>query len=265
MPNSIDFKPQKNVNVLTLPFPKGRVIAVGDIHGCMTELEELLNKLRITPEDTAIFLGDLVDRGDGSEDVVQTVKELHKNLNVFSVLGNHDSKCTRYHYHQLRAKEEPKYKVPMRCPGVYNELSESSLEFLNSLPHAVFIDNKGTEEPYPIVCVHAGLAPSLFNQPASAFIRNRYFTRNVKDNKLTPVKSVEIDSVWFVPEGSYPWHFYFDGKWTVLYGHSVSYQPLVVNNTIGIDGGCCFGGCLRAWVKEPGKSSYFVDIPSKQR
>jgi len=269
MPNSIDFKPQKNVNVLTLPFPRGRVIAIGDVHGCIVELEELLVKLDPGKDDLVVFLGDLVDRGDDSEAVVQRVKYIAALGMTHCVLGNHDEKCIRYHYHQLKTKEDPKYKAPMRCPGVYNELSESSLEFLNSMPHAIFIDNKDTdkdiEDPYPIICVHAGLAPSLFNQPMNAFIRNRYFTRNVKDNKLTPVKGVEIDDVWFVPEGSYPWHHFWDGRWTVVYGHSVNYAPLVENNTISCDGGCCFGGVLRAWVKEPGKSSYFVDIPSKQR
>jgi diadenosine tetraphosphatase ApaH/serine/threonine PP2A family protein phosphatase len=262
MPSSIDFKPQKNVNVLTLPFPRGRVIAIGDVHGCIVELEELLVKLDPGKDDLVVFLGDLVDRGDDSEAVVQRVKYITALGMTHCVLGNHDEKCIRYHYHQLKAKEDPKYKVPMRCPGVYNELSESSLEFLNSLPHAVFIPKEGTEEPYSICFVHAGLAPSLFNQPASAFIRNRYFTRNVKDNKLTPVKSVEIDNIWYVPEGSYPWHHYFKGDWTVLFGHSVNWSPIVENNCIGIDGGCVFGGCLRAWVKPPGGSSYFVEVAS---
>ena len=264
--NSIDFKPQKNVRVLNLPFPKGRVIAVGDVHGCFEELQELLVKLDPGKDDLVVFLGDLVDRGDSSEDVVQLVKKMSNTLNTHCVLGNHDEKCVRYHYHVLKNREDSKYKNPMRCPGAYNELSESSIEFLAKAPHAIFMNNKDTEEPYSLCFVHAGLSPALFNQPASAFIRNRHFTRNVKNNKIVPVKSVEIDDVWFVPEGSHPWHHFFNGQFTVVYGHSVYYSPEIINNTIGIDGGCCFGGgCLRAWVKEPGKSSYFVEVPSKMK
>ena len=256
---------KKTVKVLNLVFPKGRVITIGDVHGCFDELNELITKLEPTQDDLIVFLGDLVERGPASEDVVQLVKKMSNTLNTHCVLGNHCEKQIRYRYHVLKNKEDPKYKVPMRCPPAYNELSESSLEFLQGLPHAVFIDNKGTEETFPIVCVHAGLAPSLFNQEANAFIRNRYFTRNVKDNKITPVKSIEIEDIWYVPEGSYPWYHYFDARWTVCYGHSVYWHPEVVNNTVSCDGGCCFGGCLRAWVKEPGKSSYFVEIPSKMK
>ena len=262
--NSIDFKPQKNVRVLNLPFPKGRVISIGDVHGCLEELEQLLVKLEITMEDCVVLLGDLVDRGPDSEGVVQLVKTMSQVGDVHCVLGNHDEKCVRYHYHVLKNKEDSKYKNPMRCPGAYNELSEPSIEFLAKAPHAIFMDNKDTKEPYSLCFVHAGLSPALFNQPASAFIRNRHFTRNVKNNKIVPVKSVEINDVWFVPEGSHPWHHFFNGQFTVVYGHSVYYSPEIINNTIGIDGGCCFGGgCLRAWVKPPVGSSCFVEVASR--
>src|ERR1035437_6564820 len=158
------FKPKKNVEVLRLPFPKGRAISVGDAHGCLAELEELIGKLAITQDDTVVFLGDLVDRGPNSEGVVQLVKSLSESFSVYCVASNHDEKAIRYHYHQLKAKEDPKYKVPMRCPSSYLELSESSLEFLAKMPHAVFMDNEGAEEKFPLCFVHAGLSPAKFHQ-----------------------------------------------------------------------------------------------------
>jgi hypothetical protein len=268
MQSSLQFKPRKDLDVYNLSYPKGKVIAIGDVHGCKEELNELIGKLDLYPgdtEDLVVFLGDLVDRGPYSEEVVQTVRTLSDSSNTYCVVSNHDEKVARYHYHHLKGLEDPNYKTPMRPPKSYPELSESSLAFLNRCPHAVFVSNEGTAEPYPLCFVHAGLSPALFKQPPAAFVRNRYFTKNVKENKLTPVKSVEIDDIWYVPEGSHPWYHYWDGRWTVLFGHSVYWSPLIENNCIGIDGGCCFGGVLRAWVKEPGKSSYFVDVPSKKR
>jgi hypothetical protein len=153
--------------------------------------------------------------------------------------------------------------VPMRVVPSWLNLTRSSLGFLNSCPHAIFMPNEGTKESYPLCFVHAGLSPSLFNQEANAFIRNRFFIKNIKDNRLTPVKSIEIDGVWHVPEGSYPWHYYWDGRWTVLYGHSVCFEPEIINNTVSCDGGCCFGGTLRAWVKPMGSNSFFVEVPSR--
>ena len=257
------FKPPKRVKVLDLPFPTGRLIAVGDVHGCLIELITLIEEINPNDNDTIVFLGDTIDRGPDSEGVVQYIKGLADQYDVYNVMGNHDEKVVRYHFHQLKLKEDSNYKVPMRVPHSYFNLSESSLEFLASCPYTVFIDNKDTNEKYPICFVHAGLSPSLFKQDPKAFIRNRYFTKNVKDNRLTPVKSIEIDDVWYVPEGSFPWYHFWDGKWTVIYGHAVNWHPLVENNTIGIDAGCCFGGNLRAWIKN-GENSYFIDVPSRQ-
>ena len=272
MPDISLFKPPKELKILRITIPNSRIIAIGDVHGCIEELKELIDKLSLkfdaTRDDsTIVFLGDLVDRGPDSEGVVQYIKNLSLYYKVYLIASNHDEKVLRYHHHQLKAKEDPKYKVPMRCPGSYNELSESSLEYLAQAQHVVYMSNEGftgsNPEPYPICFVHAGIGPGVFNQPPNAFVRNRYFTKNVKDHKLTPVKSIEIDGNWYIPEGSNPWHYFWDGRWTIVYGHSVNYAPLIINNTINIDGGCCFGGYLRAWVKEENKQ-FFVDVKAKQ-
>jgi len=263
MPHTQLFQPAKTVQVLKLPFPTGRIVAIGDVHGCLEELKELWSKINPTIQDTVVFLGDLVDRGPDSEGVIRFIHNLTPELNIYNVASNHDERPIRYHYHQLKAKENPKYKVPMKLPESYLQLSESSLEFLAQAPHAVFFSKEGTVEPYDVVCVHAGISPSLFNQDPKQFIRNRYFIRNEKTNRLTPVKSIEIDGIWHVPELSYPWYDFWDGHWTVVFGHSVHETPFVKNNCIGIDGGCSFGGVLRAWVKPCRGDSYFVEVKPK--
>lgn len=253
------FKPKKHVHVEHMSEPKGRLIAIGDVHGCVDELVSLVTTLKVAADDLVVLLGDLVDRGPDPESVVQYVKE-----NGFTtVLGNHDSKVTRYHYHVLLSRQNPSYKIPMKAPQSYFGLSESSLKLLANAPHAIFIPKLEKYE-FPIALVHAGLSPAGFHQDPQAFIRNRYFIKNHATNTLTPVKSVQIDGIWHVPENSYPWTYFWDGRWTVVYGHNVHWDPEVVNNTIGIDAGCCFGGALRAWVLENG-SSFFVDIPAKNR
>jgi hypothetical protein len=255
------FKPRKQVQVDTLPEPKGRLIAIGDIHGCINEYKELVSKLQVTQEDLVVLLGDLIDRGPDSEGVIQyTLRKIDYGYNFRMVLGNHDSKSVRYHHHVLAKQADPTYKIPMRIPGGYLELSYDSLEFLASAPHAIFIP-KPENYVFPVALVHAGLSPSGFRQDPQAFIRNRYFTKNHATNSLTPVKSIQIDGIWHVPENSYPWTYFWDGRWTVVYGHSVYSAPEVVNNTIGIDGGCCFGGDPCAWVLDKG-SSFFVEVPA---
>jgi len=68
-----------------------RIIVVGDLHGYVSPLEELLEKISIQKEDLVLFMGDYIDRGPHSKQVVQKMVEL-KNIhkNVLFLKGNHE-------------------------------------------------------------------------------------------------------------------------------------------------------------------------------
>jgi hypothetical protein len=74
---------------------KGRLIAIGDVHGCADELEEMLDKIAPTVDDTLIFLGDLVNRGPATARVLERVRNL---ANARSLLGNHELRLLRYRH-----------------------------------------------------------------------------------------------------------------------------------------------------------------------
>lgn len=67
-----------------------RVIAIGDIHGCLAALDTLLEAIQIQSDDQLIFLGDYVDRGPDSCGVIDRVLELERHCQVVPVLGNHE-------------------------------------------------------------------------------------------------------------------------------------------------------------------------------
>lgn len=69
---------------------KDHIFAIGDVHGCDTELRLLLNRLPLDANSTIIFLGDLIDRGPNSKGVVDTVIELSQSLKVLCLRGNHE-------------------------------------------------------------------------------------------------------------------------------------------------------------------------------
>jgi serine/threonine protein phosphatase 1 len=68
----------------------GRTLAIGDIHGCDTALETLLAAVSIVPEDTVVVLGDVVDRGPGSRQVVERLLALAGECRLVFILGNHE-------------------------------------------------------------------------------------------------------------------------------------------------------------------------------
>lgn len=70
---------------------KQSVFAVGDIHGCAAELRALLSILPIDASSTVVFLGDYIDRGPSSKEVVDVILELKRRCRVVTLMGNHES------------------------------------------------------------------------------------------------------------------------------------------------------------------------------
>jgi serine/threonine protein phosphatase 1 len=67
-----------------------RIIAIGDIHGCSTALESLLNAVGPKDGDLFVPLGDYVDRGPNSKRVIEMLIELSKSHHVEPIFGNHE-------------------------------------------------------------------------------------------------------------------------------------------------------------------------------
>lgn len=69
---------------------EGRLLAIGDIHGCVRPLEALLDTLQLTPLDTLVALGDFVNRGPASRQVLDTLIALQAQTRLVPILGNHE-------------------------------------------------------------------------------------------------------------------------------------------------------------------------------
>jgi serine/threonine protein phosphatase 1 len=67
-----------------------RVIAIGDIHGCAAALRRLLEVIQPVPDDVLITLGDCVDRGPDSHDVIVELLALRERCRLVPLLGNHE-------------------------------------------------------------------------------------------------------------------------------------------------------------------------------
>lgn len=70
--------------------PAGRLIAIGDVHGCVHALDAVLEAILPRRQDTLVFLGDLVDQGRDTREVLERIRVLPASCNVVLIEGNHE-------------------------------------------------------------------------------------------------------------------------------------------------------------------------------
>jgi hypothetical protein len=81
-----------------------KVITIGDVHGCIDELQDLLRQCDYRPGDLVVFLGDLVCKGPDSMAVVQMARE----IGAIAIRGNHDFEVIRWH-HAIKSGVDPPF------------------------------------------------------------------------------------------------------------------------------------------------------------
>lgn len=208
-----------------------RFIIVGDVHGCYDELQQLLTKTKYNPnEDIVILTGDLIDRGPKSKEVIDFVRN---NDNVYAILGNHDNKFMRY----LRGNPvntQSLEQTIVSCEEYLKSKVEKTelLHFFEDLPYMITL-------PQNYYVVHAGINPKypIINQPPEVMM---YMNGLMADGSMSKP---------FVTEGvTWWWDIPRDNPSTIIYGHTVTDKDFHRGDTIAVDGGCVFGGKLRAAV-----------------
>ncbi|MFE6842922.1 polynucleotide kinase-phosphatase [Streptomyces sp. NPDC057686] len=221
---------------------------IGDIHGCSSELETLLGKLGyedgVHPEGrTAVFVGDLVDRGPDSPGVLRRVMGMVGSGNALCVPGNHENKLGRYlkgskvqQTHGLAETIEQLSQEP-------EEFVEEVREFIRGLVSHYVLDGG------KLVVCHAGL-PEKYHGRTSGRVRSHALygeTTGETDEFGLPVR--------------YPWAEDYRGKAVVVYGHTPVPDTAWINNTICLDTGAVFGGKMTA-LRWPERE--LVDVPAEK-
>lgn len=122
-----------------------RIIIIGDLHGCSGELQALLDRCYYRRGvDVVISVGDLVNKGPGSIEVLRMVAE----HDMHAVRGNHDDAALAAYNEFLAGKAPSKDKLKWVA-----ELSAQEAKVLETLPFSVSLP------AYQAVVVHAGMVP----------------------------------------------------------------------------------------------------------
>jgi protein phosphatase len=219
---------------------------IGDVHGCADELEILLGRLGYhvawSPELSvtrdharmAVFVGDLVDRGPRSPDVVRIVRRMVEDGIALCVKGNHEHKVIKW----LIGKDVKRshgldltiaqYEALWSSGDAPSEDRRSVKDWLDDLRSHLWLDGGR-------LCVaHAGIKAEMIGRASGA----------VREFTMYGETTGEIDEFGLPVRAD--WASHYRGDCAVVYGHTPVLDAEWVNNTICIDTGCVFGGKLTA-------------------
>lgn len=217
--------------------PAARYVFIGDVHGCLDELEDLLRKLSVGRDDQLVFVGDLVAKGPDSAGVVALARE-HDSL---CVRGNHDEAVLRIRRAaQSNLLVQRAKKTHLK---VAKELSHADWRWLEQLPLFLRIPALDT------FVVHAGVVPgrSLEQQHPEDLMSMRTLR---PDGHASP--RLEDGTLWAKS---------YRGPEHVVFGHDaisgLQREPFAT----GLDTGCVYGRTLTALVQPGGE---LVSVPARR-
>ena len=211
-----------------------RTVLVGDVHGCLDELEALLRLVGADPTaDEVILVGDLTAKGPDSQGVVQLCRE----RDLRAVLGNHDAKVLSLA--QPNALDAP--PTWSTHQSVADSLRHADWAYLQALPLLLELPAENA------IVVHGGLLPgvALAEQPRKFLLNLRSLTPDGQPS--TRVK----DGV--------PWASRWPGPEHVVFGHDAVRGLQRHPHATGLDTGCVYGRRLTALVLPERK---LVSVPA---
>lgn len=202
-----------------------RTVIVGDVHGCLRELEELLGHVGLDGDDNLYFVGDLVARGPDTRGVLALVRR----LGAVAVRGNHEHKLLGYVNN--RRGQGPSVRLGPNHIELTNQLSDDDWELLRDMPLWHDLPEHGVR------LVHAGVLPGVA-------------VEDTDPNILTTIRAITPHGEPTATRGGDPWGRWYRGPPHVVFGHNALMHPQLHAWATGIDLGCVYGGFLAALVLE---------------
>ncbi|GAA3636311.1 metallophosphoesterase family protein [Flavivirga jejuensis] len=215
-----------------------RLFAIGDIHGGLKALIQVLNKIEIKDEDSLVFMGDYVDGWSESAQVIQFLIELSQKINCVFIKGNHDVWCEGW----LKSDDvNPVWYMHGGKETIESYASFSKdekkthLEFFENMP-LYHIDNENR------LFIHAGFT-SMHGVKKEVFKETFYFDRTLWEMALTKDRNINEDSVLYPNRLKHYKEIYIGHTPTTNFNSDI---PMHAANVWNIDTGAAFKGKLSA-------------------
>ena len=247
---------------------------IGDIQGCYAELQCLLEKIQFDPiKDQLWFVGDLVNRGPNSLDVLRLVKSLGDR--AVAVLGNHDlhllavaAGYAKLHHGDtldeiLAAPDRDELLQWLRLRPLLHTADNYVLVHAGLVPQwtvpqaaacAREVENVLRSENYPEFFAHMyGNSPTSWDDELTGYKRLRVivnaFTRMRICTSQGEMEFKFKGELEKIPAGYLPWYEVPNRQSrdaTVIFGHWSALGLKLEDRVIALDTGCLWGGCLSA-------------------
>jgi len=197
------------------------IYIISDVHGCYKTLLALIDKLPNKKDSKIVFVGDLVDRGANSYDVIKFVMD----NNYDCVLGNHEKMFLEYSpmLENDRQNEDLKYWL-FKCGGEQTLKSYKSkeefykqLDFLKSLPLYIEYKDYKTDDGRYLVVSHSSVGQAWEFRYSANQIRIKRFESQLLWSRYKDFDNSEIFNV---------------------YGHTIFEEPVINKYSSAIDLGC---------------------------
>ena len=200
----------------------GRLIAIGDIHGCHTEFAELLSQLELKAGDRVVLLGDLVNRGPESARVIDTAR----SIGAISLLGNHELRLLKF-----RKTGDRKY-MKEHDLETFDSLRPEDWSYMEAMQLTYYEPELNT------VFVHGGFLPGepWQRQPSEVVTRIQVIDKDGRARKRADAPEAPV------------WADLWGGPPFVVYGHTPRDEVYKLKWSIGIDTACVMGGFLTAYI-----------------
>jgi serine/threonine protein phosphatase 1 len=213
-----------------------RTLVIGDIHGGLKALKQVLEKAAVTKEDTLIFLGDYVDGWSESAQVISFLIDLHNEQECIFIKGNHDVWCEDW----LRTgNAESKWLIHGGQATIESYANVSAydkrmhLHFLERMP-LYYVDAANC------LFIHAGFT-SMHGPEQEFYNTNFTWDRTLWEMALTMDKRIEKDSLLFPKRLKLYNEIYIGHTPTLYYDVDI---PMQGCNVWNVDTGAAFKGKL---------------------
>ena len=211
-----------------------RTFAIGDIHGGLKALIQVLNQLEIKEGDKIIFMGDYVDGWSESAQVISFLMDLSQKFNCVFIKGNHDVWCQDWlkreavnvSWYMHGGKETME-----SYEGFSEEEKKQHLIFFENMP-LYHLDDKNR------LFLHAGFT-SLHGIEREPFQELFYTDRSLWEMLIVMDKSIEKDSVFYPKRLQHYKEIYIGHTPTTNYNEP---SPINIANVWNIDTGAAFKG-----------------------